>query len=220
MKGEIFHEDWQADPTEREVERGTGHDPAELRHLDGIPAGELQDRCEQHCDQRAAYKRNRYPHLSETEQELVDDLALADHGDTLGGDRLDDGRELALDADADQLRDDGAGSDADRQGGRDLAGIGPDQDASENLHTGRQVSDIHQDRGELDDDTPDSLETRLTRLRRAVSDGLRGLSKGIERVRGTLDEEAAEKASHALTFKLDHSSGAAQTDTYIVNLFA
>jgi hypothetical protein len=189
LKGEIFHEDWQADTAEREAERGTGHDPAGLRRLDDIAVGELQDRFEQHCDQRASYNRDRYPHLSATEQELADDLALADHGDVLGGDRLDDGRELALDADAGELGDDGTGPDADRQRGRDLAGTGPDQDAPEDLHTGRQVSDLHQDRGELDDDTPDSLGTRLARLRRAVGDGLRGLSKGIERVRGTLDED-------------------------------
>lgn len=192
LKGEIFHEDWQADPAEREVERGTGHDPAGLRRLDGIPTGELQDRFEQHCDQRAAYNRERYPHLSATEQELADDLALADHGDVLGGDCLDDGRELALDIDAGQLRDDGLGLGPDRQGGRDLAGARPDEDTSEDLHTGRQISDLHQDRGELDDDTPDSLGTRLARLRRAVGDGLRGLSKRIERVRGTLDDQDAE----------------------------
>lgn len=192
LKGEIFHEDWQADPAEREAERGTGHDPAGLRRLDGIATGELQDRFEQHCDQRAAYNRDRYPHLSATEQELADDLALADHGDVLGGDRLDNGCELALDADADRLGTDGLGPDADRQGGRDLAGTGPDPDAPEDLHAGWQISDLHQDRGGLDDDTPDSLGTRLARLRRAVGDGLRGLSKGIERVRGTLDDQDAE----------------------------
>jgi hypothetical protein len=124
LKGEIFHKDWQADAAEREIERGTGHDPAGLRRLDGIATGELQDRFEHHCDQHAAYNRDRYPHLSATEQELADDLALADHGDVLGGDRLDDGRELALDADAGQLGTDGLGPDADRQGGRDLAGAG------------------------------------------------------------------------------------------------
>jgi len=192
LKGEIFHEDWQADPVEREAERGTGHDPAGLRRLDGIPARELQDRFEQHCDHRASYNRDRYPHLSATEQELADDLALADHGDAFGRDRLDDGRELALDADAGELRDDGTGPNADRQGGRDMAGAGPDQDAAEDLHARRQVSDLYQDRGELDDDTPDSLGTRLARLRRAVGDGLRGLSRGIERVRGTLDDADTE----------------------------
>ncbi len=90
LKGDIFHEDWQVDTAEREAERGTGHDQAGLRRLDGIPIGELQDRFEKHCDHRASYNRERYPHLSATEQELADDLALADHGDTLGGDRLDD----------------------------------------------------------------------------------------------------------------------------------
>ena len=194
LKGEIFHEDWQTDAVEREAERGTGHDPAGLRRLNGISIGELQDRFEQHCDQRAAYNRDRYPHLSATEQELADDLALADHGDVLGGDRLDDGRELALDADASELGDDRTGPDADRQGGRDLAGAGPDEDTPEDLHAGRQISDLHQDRGGLDDDTPDSLGTRLARLRRAVGDSLRGLSKGIERARGTLDDQDAEPA--------------------------
>ncbi|MDG1457454.1 MAG: mobilization relaxase, partial [Pseudoprimorskyibacter sp.] len=81
--------------------------PAGLRRLNGIPARELQDRFEQHCDQRASYNRDRYPQLSATEQELVDDLALADRGDVLGGDRLDDDRELALDTDAGQLGADG-----------------------------------------------------------------------------------------------------------------
>ena len=192
LKGEIFHEDWQADAAEREAERGTGHDPAGLRRLDGIPARELRERFEQHCDHRASYNRDRYPHLSATEQELADDLALADHGDVLGGDRLDDGGELALDDVAGQLRNDGTGTDADRQGRRDLAGAGPDQDAPEDLHSGRQISDLHQDRGELDDSTPNSLGTRLARLRRAVGDGLRGLGKGIERVRGALDDQDAE----------------------------
>ena len=191
LKGEIFHEDWQADPAEREAERGTGHDPAGLRRLDGVPARELQDRFEQNCDHRASYNRDRYTQLSATEQELADDLALADHGDILGGDRLDDGRELALDADAGQLGNDGLGLDADRQAGRDVAGTGPDQDTPEDLHARRQISDLHQDRGELDDGTPDSPGTRLARLRRAVGDSLRRLSAGIERLGGTLDEEAA-----------------------------
>ena len=206
LKGEIFHEDWQADPAEREVERGTGYDPAGLRRLDDIPIRELQERFEQHCDHRASYNRERYPQLSATEQELADDLALADHGDVLSGDRLDDGRELALDADVGQLGTDGLGPDADRQGGRDMAGAGPDEHAPEDLHTGRQISDLHQDRGELDDDTPDSPGTRLARLRRAVGDGLRGLSKGIERVRGTLDDQDAEPDGWYRTMR--HAAGA------------
>jgi len=189
LKGEIFHEDWQADAAERETERRTGHDPARLRRLDGFSTGELQDRFEQNCDHRASYNRDRYPQLSATEQELADDLALADHRDVLGGDRLDDGRELALDADAGQLGTDELGPDADRQGGRDLANIGPEQDAPEDLHAGRQISDMHQDQGDLDDDTPDSLGTRLAHLRRAVGDGLRNLNGRFDAVRSAIRQQ-------------------------------
>ncbi len=203
LKGEIFHENWQADPAERETERGTGHDTAGLRRLDGIATEELQERFDGYCERRAAYHRERYAPLPEREQELVrdadrsdqalaDDLALGGLGDDRDGDRLDDGRELALDDVADQLGTDGLGPDTDRQGGRDLAVAGPDQDAGEDLHAGRQISDLHQDRGGLNDDTPDSLRTRLARLRRAVGDGLRGLREGLDRLGGTLDRQDRE----------------------------
>ncbi len=212
LKGEIFHEDWQADPAERETERGARRDQAGTRRLDLVPAQELQDRFEEHCGRRAAYHRERYAQVSERDGEpvrdaaevdppLADDLTLANRRDGADGDRLDDGRELALDADAGQLGNDGLGPDADRQGGRDLAGAGPEQDAAEDLHAGRQVSDLHQDRGGLDDDTPDSLGTRLARLRRAVGDGLRGLSRGIERLGSTLDDQDAEPAGWYRTMR-------------------
>ena len=202
LKGEIFHEDWQADPAERETERGAGHDTPGLRRLDGIPAGELQDRFDGHCERRAAYHRERYAPLPEREQELVrdadrtdqalaDDLALRDLGADRDGDRLDDGRELALDVAADALGDGGTGPDADRPGGRDLADAGPRPDRAEDLHTGRDAGHLHQVRGEMNDDAPDSLGARLARLRRAVGDGLRNLSRGIERLGSALDEEAA-----------------------------
>jgi len=202
LKGEIFHEDWQADPAEREIDRGTRHDTPGLRRLDGIPAGELQDRFDGHCERRAAYHRERYAPLPEREQELVrdanradqalaDDLALGDHGADRDGDRLDDGRELVLDIAADALGAGGTEPDADRPGGADLADAGPRQDRAENLHTGRDAGHLHQDQGEIDDGTPDSLGARLARLRRAVGEGQRNLSAGIERVRGALDEEAA-----------------------------
>lgn len=202
LKGEIFHEDWQADPAEREAERGTRHDTSELRRLDGIPAGELQQRFDSHCERRAAYHRERYAPLPEREQELVrdadradqalaDDLALGDLGADLDGDRLDDGRELGLDVAADALGADGTGPHADRPGGADLADAGPRQDRAEDLHAGRDSGHLHQDRGEMNDETPDSLGARLARLRRAVGDGLRNLSSGIERLGSALDEEAA-----------------------------
>ena len=128
LKGEIFHEDWQADPAKREAERRAGHDQAGLRRLDGIPVGELQDRFDGYCERRAAYHRERYAPLPEREQELVrdvdrtdqalaDDLALGDLRADRDGDRLDDGRELALDSVTDALGDGGAGPDADRPGG-------------------------------------------------------------------------------------------------------
>ncbi len=202
LKGEIFHEDWQADPAEREIERGAGRHTPGLRRLDGIPAGELQDRFDSHCERRATYHRERYTPLPEREQTLVrdadradqalaDDLSLRDLGADRDGDRFDDGRELALDGHADTLGDDGTGPDADRPGGRDLADAGPGPDRVEDLHTGRDAGHLHQDRGEMNDDAPDSLRARLARLRRAVGDGLRNLNAGIERVRSALDEEAA-----------------------------
>ncbi|GAA6160246.1 hypothetical protein NBRC116589_24200 [Ruegeria sp. HU-ET01832] len=202
LKGEIFHEDWQADPAERETERGAGHDTPGLRRLDGIPAGELQNRFDSHCERRAAYHRERYAPLPEREQELVrdtdradqalaDDLSFGDLRADRDGDRLDDGRKLVLDGSADTFGADGTGPDADRLGGTDLADAGPRPDRAEDLHAGRGTGHLHQDRGEMNDNAPDSLGTRLARLRRAVGDGLRNLSAGIERVRGALDEEAA-----------------------------
>ncbi|PWE28387.1 mobilization relaxase, partial [Maritimibacter sp. 55A14] len=200
LKGEIFHENWQADPTEREVERGAGHDTRGLRRLDGVSAGELQDRFDSHCERRAAYHRERYAPLPERQQELVrdedradqalaDDLALGDLGADRNGDRLDDGRELVLDGPADTLGDGGAWPDADRPGGTDLADAGPRQDRAEDLHAGRNAGHLHQDRGEMNDDAPDSLGARLARLRRAVGDGLRNLSRGIDRLGDTLDRQ-------------------------------
>ena len=205
LKGAIFHEDWQADPAEREIERGAGHDTPGLRRLDGIPVGELQDRFDWYCERRAAYHRERYAPLPEREQKLVrdadrtdqalaDDLALGDLRADRDGDRLDDGRELALDSVTDALGDGGAGPDADRPGGTELADTGPRQDRAEDLHAGRDAGHLHQDRGEMNDDAPDSLGARLARLRRAVSDGLRNLSCGIERLGSALDEEAASPA--------------------------
>ncbi|WP_299207919.1 relaxase/mobilization nuclease domain-containing protein [uncultured Tateyamaria sp.] len=202
LKGEIFHEDWQADPAEREIERGTGHNTPGLRRLDVLPAGELQDRFDEHCERRAAYHRERYAPLPEREQELVrdadgadqalvDDLALDDLGADRDGDRLDDGRELVLDGATDALGADRTGPDADRPGGTDLADARPGPDRAEDLHAGWDTGHLHQDQGGMNDDAPDSLGARLARLRRAVGDGLRNLSSGIERLGSALDEEDA-----------------------------
>ena len=207
LKGKIFHEDWQADSAKRKIERGTGHDQAGLRRLDGITTGELQNRLKQHCDKRAAYNRNRYAHLSTKEQELADDFALVDRGDVLGGDRLDNGRKHALDANAVQLKADQARANSDQQGGWDLACPRPSPDASENLHARRQSIDLHPDRGGLGDKYPDSLRTRLARLRRAVGDCLRSLRERFDRLEKEInqrDRDAAEwlSALYDLTYSL------------------
>ncbi|KQI73477.1 mobilization relaxase [Loktanella sp. 5RATIMAR09] len=202
LKGEIFHEDWQADPAEREAERGTRHDPGRTRRLDLIPAQELQNRFEEHCGRRAAYHRERYAPLSDRDSEhvrataelgppLADDLALADRGDGADGDRFDDGRELFLDGASDALGTDGAGSDTDRAARGDMADPGPIEDTAAHLHDGRSERDMHSDRGGLDDPT-DSLGTRLARLRRAVGDGLRSLREGFDCLGDTLDQQDRE----------------------------
>ncbi|WP_342078775.1 relaxase/mobilization nuclease domain-containing protein [Yoonia sp. SS1-5] len=204
LKGEIFHEDWQADPAERETERGARHDPGGTRRLDLVPAQELQDRFEEHCGRRAAYHRERYAPLSDRDSEhvrdaaeigppLADDLALADRGDGADGDRLDDGRELFLDGASGALGADGTGPDTDRTARGDLVDPGPIEDTAAHLHDGRETRDLHSDRGGLDDPT-DSLGTRLARLRRAVGDGLRGLRERLDRLGDTLDRQDREGA--------------------------
>lgn len=202
LKGEIFHEDWQADPVERETERGARRDQAGTRRLDLVPAQELQDRFEEHCRRRAAYHRERYAPLLDRDREpvrdtaevdppLADDLALADRGDGDDGDRLDDGRELLLDGASEPLGTDGSGPDTDRAARGDMADPGPVEDAAQDLHDGRATRHLHSDRGGLDDPT-DSLGTRLARLRRAVGDSLRGLRAGIDRLGDTLDRQDRE----------------------------
>ncbi|WP_300058478.1 relaxase/mobilization nuclease domain-containing protein [uncultured Roseobacter sp.] len=199
LKGEIFHEDWQADPVERETERGARRDQTRTRRLDLVPAQELQDRFEEHCGRRAAYHRERYAPLSDRDSEpvrdaaevappLADDLALADRRDGADGDRLDDGRELLLDGASEPLGADGDGPDTDRT----VADPGPIEDAAQDLHNGRTGRHLHSDRGGLDDPT-DSLGTRLARLRRAVGDGLRGLREGFDRLGDTLDRQDRER---------------------------
>lgn len=201
LKGEIFHEDWQADPAEREAERGARRDQAGARRLDLVSAQELQDRFEEHCGRRAAYHRERYAPLSDRDGEpvrdavevdppLADDLTLADRSDGADGDRLDDGRELLLDGASDPLGTDGTGPDTDRAA-RDVADPGPIEDAAAHLHDGRSERDMHSDRGGLDDPAY-SLGTRLARLRRAVGDGLRSLREGFDCLGDTLDRQDRE----------------------------
>jgi hypothetical protein len=204
LKGEIFHDDWQAEPPRREIERGPGDDPERPRRLDGFSAGELQERFQQHCDQRAAYNRDRYQVLSQRQQErvgeaerddqaLVDDLTLGDRGDGLILDRDSGDRELVLDGLDHALGDDEAWPDTDRTGWADMGDAGPRPDRIEDLHDGANAHHLHRDQGALDDqsndNTPDSIGTRIARIRRAVGDGLREFGQGIACLGETLDQQ-------------------------------
>ncbi|MCH2069662.1 MAG: relaxase/mobilization nuclease domain-containing protein [Shimia sp.] len=200
LKGEIFHDDWQAEPPRREIERGPGDSTQRPRRLDGISTGELQERFQQHCDQRAAYNRDRYQVLSERQQErvgeaerddqaLVDDLTLGDRGDGLILDRDSADRELVLDGLDHELGDDEAWPDTDRTGWADMGDAGPRPDRIEDLHHGRDAGHLYRDQGTLDDTDPDNIGTRIARIRRTVGDGLRELSQGIARLGETLDQQ-------------------------------
>lgn len=202
LEGVLTHENWSTTRhAEIAAEYETGADADRTRRLDEISHDSLRRDLADHVDRRADYNEERYGALSVSQQELVrgtdrtdqelDDVFTLDHRD---GDRLDDGRELALDRAADALGTDGTGPDADRQGGRDMAGAGPDDNARKDLHAGRQISDLHQDRGGLDGN-PDSIGMRIARIRGAVGDGLRSLSDGIARLGIALnggDREQAE----------------------------
>ncbi len=204
LKGEIFHDDWQAEPPRREIERGPGDNTQRPRRLDGISARELQERFQQHCDQRAAYNRGRYQVLSERQQErvgeaerddpaLVDDLAVGDRGDGLSLDRDSADGELVLDGFDHALGAHADGYDADRTGGADMGDSGPRPDGVEDLHDGATAHHLYRDQGALDDhstdNTPDSFGARIARIRRTVGDGLRELSQGIARLGETLDQQ-------------------------------
>lgn len=204
LKGEIFHDDWQAEPPRREIERGPGDDPERSRRLDGISTGELQERFQQHCDQRAAYNRDRYQVLSQRQQErvgeaergdpaLADDLTLGDRRDGLILVRDGADGELVLDGFHHALGADGAGPDTDRKVRADMGDAGSDPDRIENLHDGANAHHLHRDQGALDDqssdNTPDSIGARIARIRRTVGDGLRELSQGVARLGETLDQQ-------------------------------
>lgn len=204
LKGEIFHDDWQAEPPRREIERGPGDSTQRPRRLDGISTGELQERFQRHCDQRAAYNRDRYQVLSQRQQErigeaerddpaLADDLALGDRGDGLSLDHDGADRELVLDGFDHALGDDGAWPNADRTGWEDLGDARPGPNGIEDLHDGANAHHLHPDQGALDDhftdNTPDSIGARIARIRRTVGDGLRELSQGIARLGETLDQQ-------------------------------
>lgn len=203
LKGEIFHEDWQADPAEREAERGHGRDPARARRLDGFTTGELQDRYDLHCAKRTDYNRDRYPTPRGAEPELVqravqsgqrmrDDITLDDPLDRRGRDRDDDAGQPVLDSLHDALRDRGDGFDPHNAGQPHLADHGPGSNRIADLYAGESAGHVPQDQEKVENYGPDSIGKRLAHIRRAVGDGLRNVDRRIERIRGALDRRDAE----------------------------
>ncbi|WP_298257566.1 relaxase/mobilization nuclease domain-containing protein [uncultured Litoreibacter sp.] len=204
LEGLLTHENWS--PTrhaEIAAEYETGADANRTRRLDGLSHERLRADLADHVERRAGYNAERYGALPVSQQELVRgpartdqdlaDVLTVDHrGDGWGRDRLDDGRELVLGRDDDALRAERDGPDAGQSSRSDVGDLGPEHHRNEDLHNGGLARAVHPDQGEMNDNAPDSLGARLARLRGAVGDGLRGLSRRIERVRDTLDERDAE----------------------------
>lgn len=204
LKGEVFHDGWQVDPSEREAERGLGGNTQGARRLDGVAIEDLQDRYSNVCDARARYNRDRYPHVSGMERQHTDaprcndhtadaDIALGDGGGLSDHDHGDFGADLFMELET--VRNDNAAPTSelghpDRAAPRrDLSDPKSRDREHQNLHDGGQGGFLHQSGDGLDGSTPDSLGTRFARVRRAVGHGLRDLSDGIARLGSTLDAQ-------------------------------
>lgn len=193
LKGEIFHEDWQADTkVEREASSGHGAAAQRERRLDGVSAEELQDRFEGHCRRRAAYNSGRYGRAtSEVTSEVGDrepealrppDVVreMADIGDcdTHVGD------DAWLRTDDPNLQDELAslGHREDQTGQLHIFDLGErDHDATP-LHVGGRGARLHQDRG-VSNGWSDSIRARIAELRGAVDASIGSISAGIEILR-------------------------------------
>ncbi|MEO8242367.1 MAG: relaxase/mobilization nuclease domain-containing protein [bacterium] len=201
MKGDIFHDDWQADAApQREIERGLGSPAARERRLDGIPAAELQDRFDGHCSARAEYNRGRYNHVSELDLGHHAELSASDHAldglvaDHSYGDGHDLDRDVArsqlvLERDAVEVGDIAFGPSAHRSGGHDLHLGRPEEVEHSDLRD--RESDfgfVHSDIGEMNADAPDSPGTRIAWLRRTLGESLRSLGEGFARLGSALDQ--------------------------------
>jgi len=201
LKGDIFHDDWKADPAaQREAERGYGSPAAGERRLDGIPAAELQERFDGHCDARARYNRGRYPHVSASDLGHDAELPAPDHaladpctGDPVGDrDRRDHGAaraELVLERDAVEVGTDASWLAADRPGRDDLPSDRPGPGEYSDMRNQRsEIGVVHSDKGEMSAAAADSAGARIAWLRRTVGDSLRNLSAGLARLGSALDQ--------------------------------
>lgn len=231
LKGEIFHDDWQTEPPSREIERRPGSDPQRTRRLDGLTIAELQERYSRQCEARAGYNRDRYQHVSGLERESLagphqHDQAL-DAGFTMDGELsvpVDSVRDTGIDpllelavvgGDEPYTVADARYADS-AERGRDLSDPAAGNSEHSQLHDGGSDGSLHQSGGELDESAPDSLGARFAGLRRAIGSGLRNLSTGIARLRGTLDRRDREEtewvgamraAAHEITSLVSENIG-------------
>ncbi|WP_092810081.1 relaxase/mobilization nuclease domain-containing protein [Roseivivax marinus] len=200
LRGEIFHEEWRAEPSvERATDGGTGRDQEEPRRLDALTVGELEERYQQHCERRAVYNRERY-------QVIRDDAEAPAHA----GSDARDAVPAALDTDGDgDLPDGGDGlRDGRREHGvepeelpllspwdrggqpseRDVPAAAEPSGAAEDLHHRGGKSTLHPHRGGMIDGD-DGHGERAAWLRRAADESLAGLREGVARLRDTLERQ-------------------------------
>lgn len=199
LKGEIFHEDWQAGThaPERETERGAGHDPGGSRRFDAVSTDTLQAGFAEHCNRRARYNRERYPELpaverAGAEQSAPRDLtsgagrALGDGGDSL----LDLGDlhrpELALEPGVDHGQIGFSGAvDADRGG--ELPAVAVRDHRTAAVHGDGEGDTLRARKEALNGRGDVRAGARIAGLRRTVGELLRDLGTGIARLGGALD---------------------------------
>ena len=203
LKGEIFHDDWQAENTlEREAEHGFGADQGGAHRLDAIELGELQARFADQCARRAEYNRDRYPHLSALEPEglarSLDEGQALDPVFTLDADGGGVGADLGL-AGPDisveledgrfepELADGELRNSADHTQGADLSDLGADDNKTADLHTIGAISDLPESGGIDGPDIPDSIGARIAGIRRAIGENLGNISERIARIGTALD---------------------------------
>lgn len=211
LKGEIFREGWQA-PTaapERQAEHRSGQAQGRECRLDGVTAGELQERFADHCERRADYNRDRYQSLRELERDALAQSPQRDHAgdlvaalDAIGGHDLaardpglrDMGAEPWHRRDA---PDDGLGSGWDGaapRSDRHLPDPRSDADHRDQMQPAGPRSALFPGGGLTDERSDDPARTRIAGLRREVGRVLRGLGEGIARFGAALDHAARGNA--------------------------
>lgn len=201
LKGEIFHDGWQAAAVERETEWRSRPDKERERRLDGVSIGELQERFERHREKRAAYNLGRYQSVPEMER---DDLAAAKEYNPsrldvpsldaakreLGDDFGIDWNDLALeqsDRTVTPKQELTRAWDADAS--RSERGIrhprsGPNID--DEMQSAGKRSDLLSVEGVRDERSINPVGARIAGIRRDVEHLLQSISSGIARLRAAL----------------------------------